>query len=138
MTIPLTPEKPSPVVQPWARPFWEAARERRLDLQYCATCDRCIHYPRIECPYCANAQLEWRSSKGRGSIYSFTVVHSNAPSAFSADMPYVVAVIRLDEGVQMLSNIVQCDPAELRCDQAVEVVFEPLNAEFTLPKFKPV
>jgi len=65
-------------------------------------------------------------------------VHSNAPSAFSADMPYVVAVIRLDEGVQMLSNIVQCDPAELRCDQAVEVVFEPLNAEFTLPKFKPV
>lgn len=138
MAISSAPEKPAPVVQPWARPFWDAARKHQLSLQHCLDCERTIHYPRIECPHCSSTRLDWRASKGRGSIYSFTVVHSNAPSAFLADMPYVVAVVRLDEGVQMLSNIVQCDPEKLRCDQPVEVVFEQLNAEFTLPKFRPL
>ena len=133
-----TPEKPAPVVQPWAKPFWDAARNGQLLLQHCQDCDRTIHYPRIECPHCASSRLDWRQASGRGTLYSFTVVQSNAPSAFLPDMPYVVAVIRLEEGVQMLSNIVQCDPTQLRCDQAVEVVFERLNDDFTLPKFKPV
>lgn len=131
-------QKPVPVVQPWAQPFWDAAKQQRLVLQICLDCGQTIHYPRIECPHCGSARLDWRQSKGRGTIYSFTVVHSNAPSAFMADTPYVVAVIRLEEGVQMLSNIVQCDPEQLQCDQAVEVVFERLNADFTLPKFRPV
>jgi len=133
-----TPEKPSPVVQPWAQPFWDAAKQQRLLLQHCQDCGQTIHYPRIECPVCASQRLDWRAASGRGTIYSFTVVHSNAPSAFVADLPYVVAVIRLEEGVQMLSNVVQCDPTQLQCDQAVEVVFEPLNETFTLPKFRPV
>lgn len=132
------PPKPVPVVQPWARPFWQAAREGRLDLQHCNACDRAIHYPRIACPHCGSDDLGWRTASGRGTIYSFTVVLANAPSAFIADLPYVVAVIRLAEGVQMLSNVVQCDPATLRCDQPVEVVFERLDDEFTLPKFRPV
>lgn len=130
--------KPVPVVQPWARPFWEAAREKRLVLQCCNACGRTIHYPRVACPHCGTEDLGWREASGRGAIYSYTVVESNAPSAFIADMPYVVAVIRLEEGVQMLSNIVECDPATLQCDQPVEVVFEVLSEEFTLPKFRPV
>ncbi len=130
--------KPVPVVQPWAQPFWDAARSQRLVLQYCCDCNRSIHYPRIECPHCGGANLDWRQASGRGHIYSYTVVHNNAPSAFQADMPYVVAVIRLDEGVQMLSNIVQCDPDQLQCDQQVEVVFERLDDNITLPKFRPV
>lgn len=144
MNIPATaaaagrPAKPAPVVQPWALPYWQAAREGRLVLQHCNACDRPIHYPRIACPHCGGEDLGWKDASGRGTIYSFTVVQSNAPSAFIADMPYVVAVIRLDEGVQMLSNIVQCDPASLRCDQPVEVVFEALDEHFTLPKFRPV
>jgi uncharacterized OB-fold protein len=129
--------KPVPVVQPWARPFWEATRAGKLVLQTCHDCDRPIHYPRIACPHCGSDNLGWRESQGRGTIYAFTVVQSNAPSAFIGDMPYVVAVIRLDEGVQMLSNIVDCNPQQLRCDQPVEVVFEPLDTEFTLPKFRP-
>ena len=138
MTQTHTLQKPAPVVQPWARPFWDGARQQRLVLQYCEDCDKSIHYPRIECPHCAGDRLAWRQASGRGTIYSYTVVYNNAPSAFVADMPYVVAVIRLEEGVQMLSNIVQCDPGQLRCDQLVEVVFERLNEEFTLPKFRPV
>ena len=138
MNLTAAPTKPVPVVQPWAQPFWDAARQQRLVLQHCSDCDRSIHYPRIECPHCGGANLDWRQASGRGRIYSYTVVHNNAPSAFLADMPYVVAVIRLDEGVQMLSNIVQCDPEQLRCEQAVEVVFEALDDSVTLPKFRPV
>lgn len=131
------PPKPRPVVQPWALPFWEAARAHRLVLQTCHDCEKPIHYPRIACPHCGGDDLGWQESAGRGTIYSFTVVQSNAPSAFIGDMPYVVAVIRLAEGVQMLSNIVDCDPAQLQCDQPVEVVFETLDEQFTLPKFRP-
>lgn len=132
------PPKPLPVVQPWALPYWQAAREGRLVLQHCHACDRPIHYPRIACPHCGGEDLGWKPASGRGTIYSFTIVQSNAPSAFIVDMPYVVAVIRLIEGVQMLSNVVQCDPDSLHCDQPVEVVFEALDEQFTLPKFRPV
>jgi uncharacterized OB-fold protein len=132
------PTKPVPVVQPWARPFWEAARARRLVLQHCRRCDRNIHYPRIACPHCGADDLDWKDASGRGTIYSFTIVQANAPSAFVAGMPYVVAVIRLAEGVSMLTNIVECDPETLVCDQPVEVVFERLNDEFTLPQFRPL
>lgn len=131
------PAKPRPVVQPWAQPFWDAAREHKLVLQHCESCNRPIHYPRIACPHCGSERLGWRTASGKGRIYSYTVVVSNAPSAFLADMPYVVAVVELDEGVRMLSNIVDCDPDQLRCDMPVEVTFERLDDEFTLPKFRP-
>lgn len=131
------PAKPVPVVQPWAQPFWAAAREHQLLLQHCQDCDKSIHYPRVACPHCASERLDWRAASGRGTIYSYTVVINNAPSAFLADMPYVVAVIELAEGVRMLSNVIDCDPQALRCDMPVEVVFEKLNDEFTLPKFRP-
>jgi hypothetical protein len=81
--------------------------------------------------------LGWVKAAGTGTIYTYTVVESNAPSAFIQDIPYVVAVIRLDEGVQMLSNIVGCDPEDVECDMPVEVIFEKLDDNFNLPKFKP-
>lgn len=131
------PKKPAPVVNTWARPFWDAAKEERLVIQKCAACGEWVFYPRIACPHCAADRLEWVEASGRGRIYSYTVVENNAPSAFIADMPYVVAVIRLEEGVQLLSNIVGCDPHSVECDMPVEVCFEPLDEEFTLPKFRP-
>lgn len=129
--------RPVPIVNPWARPFWEAARTGRLVLQRCRDCGRHVFYPRIACPHCQADALEWVEASGCGTIYSFTVVHANAPSAFAPDVPYVVAVVRLEEGVQMLTNIVECDPATLRCDQPVEVVFVRRDDEFTLPCFRP-
>ncbi len=134
----LAPTRPRPVVSPWAQPFWDAARAGRLLLQHCAPCGRWIHYPRIACPHCGTDDPGWRQASGRGTVYSYTVVHNNAPSAFIAEVPYVVAVIRLEEGVQMLSNIVDCDPAALRCDLPVEVTFRRLDDAFTLPMFRPV
>ena len=133
-----TPKKPVPIVNPWAKPFWDAAREKRLIIQKCRDCGKHVFYPRIACPHCFSDNLDWVDASGRGTIYSFTVVENNAPSAFIGEMPYVVAIIKLKEGVQMLSNIVECDPYELKCDTPVEVTFEKLNDEFTLPKFRPV
>jgi hypothetical protein len=130
--------KPVPIVNPWARPFWDGARAGRLLIQRCQDCARHVFYPRVACPHCASERLEWVEASGKGTVYSYTVVYNNAPSAFAADVPYVVAVIELAEGVRMLSNIVQCNLDGLRCDMPVEVTFERLNDEFTLPKFRPV
>lgn len=129
--------KPVPIVNPWARPFWDAARENKLKIQKCTDCNSHIFYPRIACPHCFSDNVEWVETSGKGKIYSYTVVENNAPSAFIGDLPYVVAVVRLEEGVQLLTNIVDCDPYEVECDMPVQVTFEKLNDEFTLPKFKP-
>lgn len=132
------PAKPVPVVNSWTNNFWQAAKEGRLLLQKCNACHQPIFYPRMSCPFCFSDQLDWVEAAGTGSIYSYTVVRNNAPSAFIDDMPFVIAVVRLDEGVQMLSNIVDCDPENIYCEMPVKVTFEKLNEEFTLPKFKPV
>jgi hypothetical protein len=136
-TKPKLPPKPVPVVNTWAKPFWDAAREQRLLIQRCPECRETVFYPRVACPHCGCGQLDWIEASGRGSVYSYTVVESNAPSAFQADMPFVIAVIRLEEGVQMLSNVVGCDPFEVACEMPVEVVFEKRDEQFTLPKFRP-
>lgn len=132
-----TKPKPVPVVNPWGQPFWDGAREGRLLIQHCQDCHRHVFYPRVACPHCSSERLEWVEASGKGKVYSFTVVYNNAPSAFIPDVPYVVAVIELAEGVRMLSNIVQCDIDALRCEMPVQVTFEQLNDEFTLPKFRP-
>ena len=137
MDIPVKP-KPVPVVNPWAKPFWDAAREEKLVIQHCKDCGTNIFYPRIACPNCFSDNVEWIQASGKGTVYTYTVVENNPPSAFIADLPYVVAVVKLEEGVQMLSNVVMCKPEDVRCDMPVEVVFETLNNEFKLPKFRPV
>jgi len=133
-----TPSKPDPLVNNWARPFWDGTREEKLLIQKCADCQKHIFYPRMACPFCFSDNIEWVEAAGKGTIYAFTVVENNAPSPFVPDMPFVIAVVILEEGVRMLSNIVECDPNSLQCDQAVEVAFVKRNDEFTMPMFKPV
>ncbi|MEI9476901.1 MAG: Zn-ribbon domain-containing OB-fold protein [Deltaproteobacteria bacterium] len=133
-----TQKKPVPIINDWARPFWEATRRHRLIIQKCKDCGKHIFYPRICCPYCFSDYVEWVEASGRGSVYSYTIVENNPPSAFLKDLPYVIAIVKLEEGVQMLSNIVECDPAKVTCDMPVAVTYENLDDEFTLPKFKPV
>lgn len=77
-------------------------------------------------------------ASGRGKVYSYTVVYSYQPTEFSEDVPYIVAVIDLQEGVRMMSNIVGCLPETVKCDMEVEVIFDDVTKEITLPKFKPI
>ncbi|MBT6499108.1 MAG: Zn-ribbon domain-containing OB-fold protein [Deltaproteobacteria bacterium] len=132
-----TPSKPDPLVNNWARPFWDGTREEKLLIQLCSDCEKHIFYPRMACPHCFSDNIKWVEASGKATIYAFTVVESNAPSPFLEDMPYVVATVILEEGVRMLTNIVECDLDALHCEQAVEVTYKKKNDEFTLPMFKP-
>lgn len=131
-----TQQKSLPQPQTWSEPFWEGTKRHQLLIQKCAECGELIMYPKKYCPLCMSEEMKWVQASGRGKIYSFTVVHNNPPSAFLNNLPYTVAVIRLEEGVQILSNIVASDYESLECDMNVEVVFEDVTDEITLPKFR--
>ena len=129
-------EKPLPTVDPESAPYWSALKENRLILKHCRDCGRHHFYPRALCPHCHSDALEWSDARGTGSIYSFTVARRPAGPAFKADAPYVVAVVELDEGARMMTNIVTDDVESIRIGQRVAVTFDAVTDEITLPKFK--
>jgi hypothetical protein len=131
-------KKPLPKPTPWSKPFWDGCKRHELFIQNCKDCKNPIFYPKLFCPHCLSPNLEWVKAGGRGKVYSYTVVHSYAPTEFSEDIPYIVAVIELQEGVRLMSNIVGCLPETVKCDMEVEVIFDDVTKEITLPKFKPI
>lgn len=128
--------KPLPRVTEVTRPYWDAARQERLLLQRCTACATYIHYPRPWCPSCWSADLEWLDSPGRGRVHTFSVVHQPPFDAFR-DVPYVLAVIKLEEGPQIMANVVNIDPAEVHVDLPVRVCFEEREGGFRIPQFEP-
>lgn len=135
--MPENVQRPLPQVTPWSRPFWDAAAERRLLLQKCQSCDTLIMYPKLACPNCLGTDLGWTEASGKGTVYTYTVQVAGAPSGFEDAVPYVVAVIQLQEGVQLMSNIVGDGATEVECGDQVEVDFEtPTGAEVVLPVFR--
>jgi uncharacterized OB-fold protein len=122
-------------------PYWDAAREERLLIKHCNGCGRAFFYPRTYCPRCWSNDTEWKESSGRGRIYTFTVVHQNDLPPFNERVPYVVAIVELDEGVRMTSNVEGCAPEDVRCGMPVRVSFrEETRDEGTvaLPIFVPI
>jgi uncharacterized OB-fold protein len=125
-----------PIIDADSAPFWEAVAERRLTAQRCETCRRLVFHPRAICPHCHSLELTWQTLSGRGTVYSFTVSR-RAPSAeFEPLVPYVVALIDLDEGCRMLSNIVGADAHAVRCGARVSVRFENVSDGQLLPVFE--
>lgn len=129
--------KPLPVPSPVTEPFWRAACRHELVLQRCHACGRYVYYPRALCPHCLSDDLRWTPVSGRGSVYSFTVARRPTASVFADWVPYVIAVIELEEGPRMTTNVVGCAPEDVRIGMAVEVVFEDVTDEVTLVKFRP-
>lgn len=127
--------KPLPVPDGDTQPYWDAAKEHRLMIQRCQGCQHAIFYPRSVCPHCMSDRIEWVAASGRGTIYSYTVVH-RSPGQFKDDVPYVVALIDLAEGVRLMSNVVDCAPSDVQIGAGVEVVFDDVTPEITLPKFR--
>lgn len=130
--------KPLPLPTPQTQPFWDAAREHRLVAPRCADCGTTFLYPAPTCPTCLGESFGWEQLSGRGVVYSCTVVRQALHPAFRAEVPYVFAIIELEEGMRMASNVIECDPEEVHPDQPVEVVFEEASETITLPKFRPV
>ncbi len=120
------------------RPFWAATRDRQLVLQWCRTCERAIHYPRDACPHCLDDDLEFRPSPGVGSVYAVSVMPKPANPMMAGREPYAVALVELDEGVRLMSNIVGIDPAAVQVGTAVRVTWEPLSDGRHLPQFTPI
>lgn len=129
-------EGPLPAPDKDSQAYWDAARRHELVLQCCSECDRFRFYPRSICPYCLSDQFVWKRAVGRGSIYSFTIIHRPPSPSFRSRVPYVLALIDLEEGVRMMSNVVDCDPHSVEIGMAVEVTFEDITEEITLPKFR--
>jgi uncharacterized OB-fold protein len=121
---------PAPPVSPETREFWDAAAAGRLLVKSCRACGEAHWYPRALCPYCFSADTEWQPASGRGTIYSYSVMRRTAA-------PYAIAYVTLEEGVRMLTNIVDCDLDAIRIGQAVEVVFKPSDGGPPVPMFRP-
>lgn len=130
-------KKPIPVPDADTRPYWEAARRHELQIQRCTSCGSYYFYPRRNCPVCGSDAVEWTKVSGRGTVYSFTVNHRGPGAAFAAEVPYVVALIELAEGPRLMSNVVGCEPSAVTIGMPVEVVFENINDQIALPKFRP-
>lgn len=132
------PSPPLPVVTEENRPFWDGCQQGKLVLQYCEQCQHYQFYPRMYCMQCDAKTLSWREVSGRGTIYSYTIIHQNKAPQFVNDTPYNVAIVQLEEGPRMLSNIVEIDAGNLRVDLPVTVVFDAVSDSISLPRFKPV
>lgn len=131
-------QKPLPQPNADTRPFWDGCKEHQLRFQKCGNCGHVRWPPAIICPMCHSRETEWIVASGRGKTYTFAVSHHAFHKAFENDIPYVVAIVELEEGPHLLTNIVGCSPEEVRCDMPVEVTWEDITREFSLPKFKPV
>jgi uncharacterized OB-fold protein len=129
------PSRPAPVAGELTRPFWDAATRETLVRQVCGSCGRSFFTPRLACPHCLSEDWAWTESAGRGTLYSFTVCHRAPEPGF--EVPYVLAIVDLEEGWSMLANVVDCDPALLHGGLPVDVTWLRLEGGATLPAFRP-
>jgi len=130
---------PIPLPQPTdaSRPFWESCHRHELRIQHCLQCGAFIHYPKIHCPMDGSDRFDWPIMSGKGYVYSFVVVLRAFHASFKLQVPYVVAIIQLEEGVRMISNVVGIDPDKVYVGMRVEVEFDDVSADISLPKFHP-
>jgi len=128
--------KPLPSLTEENRPFWEACREGRLSLQRCDACGH-LRYPVARhCPECLGEGATWTDVSGRGAVFSFIVIHRAYHPGFQDDVPYNVALVQLEEGPRMFSNVIGTPNDAVRVGDAVEAVFDPVTPEVTIPRFR--
>jgi len=130
--------KPLPEVNGDNNEFWSGCKAHELRFQKCSNCGHVRWPPSILCPACHSHETDWIVSCGKGTIYSFIIYHVAYHEGFKDDVPYVVADVQLEEGPRLLTNIVDCPHENLACDMPVQVVWDDVTEEFSLPKFKPI
>ena len=128
--------KPGPTPRGEERTWFEAAAERRLLIQRCSACGAAVFFPRSVCPVCHDDALGWADAAGTGTVYSYTVLHRAGKPGWEGDVPYVVALIELDEGPRLMGNLLEADLAQVRIGMPVRVTFEQRGA-LTVPQWVP-
>jgi len=125
---------PAPTVHQDNEAFWEGVKNRKLVFQQCKSCGRWLHPPRPMCPGCRSLEMEWVPSTGKGTVYSWVTYHEADHPGFKT--PYAVVLVELEEGVRLVSNLVDTAPEDVKIGMEVEVVFDEAAEEILLPKFK--
>ena len=133
------PPIPPPLSPPESDVYWEKCKARELWLRHCKSCSQAYFYPRDICPQCFSRDTDWVQSSGRGILHAFSIVHRGPTAPFRDRGPYIAAMVELEGGVRMPTNLVEIepDPSLVKIGMAVEVVFEDLNENISLPKFRP-
>jgi uncharacterized OB-fold protein len=128
--------RPIPRPSALTQPYWDAARRGQMAVQCCEACGHRPFPPRANCPSCGASSLSWSPVSGQATVYSYTIAHRPPHPAFATQLPLVVAIVELEEGPRMVTNIVGCDPADVEVGMAVEATFEPIDdTDMMLPMF---
>ena len=130
--------KPLPRGEHYNGEFYHYCKQHELRFQRCSDCRTWRHMPRESCRHCGSFNWTWERSGGRGKIFSWTVIHRALHPGFNGEIPYAVVVVELDEGVRVVSHVLDLDIADLRLGLPVAVVFDDVTPDVTLPKFRPV
>ena len=130
----------SPLPQPSIEtaPFWTAVQERKLMMPKCDACGTVAFPPTVACGTCERPNFTWTEMSGRGKIYSFVVYHRVYHPAFAGRVPYVVAVVELDEGPRIISNIENVPIPEVVCEMPVRVAYDEARDGYLIPRFEPL
>jgi hypothetical protein len=126
-----------PTIEGESRPFWDAAGEGRFLIKRCGACGRAHHYPRPFCPTCWSEDVRWEDASGRATLYTWSTIFINDLAPFNERLPYIAAAVDLAEGPRVMTNLVDCDPADLEVGMALVVTYRRLDDEVTAPFFTP-
>jgi uncharacterized OB-fold protein len=129
-------EKPLPLLEGMAGEFYGFCKNQELRFQRCTECNTWRHVPRNMCAQCGSWNWEWAKSCGRGELLTWTVVTFPMQPSFAEEVPYAVTLIEMEEGPRVVSQIVDVEPQDLRMGMPVEVIFDAVTPEVTLPRFK--
>ncbi|MBI2171067.1 MAG: Zn-ribbon domain-containing OB-fold protein [Chloroflexi bacterium] len=130
-------KRPIPEITGETRPFWEAARRGEYLIQQCEDCGQHQWYPRGFCAHCWSRRIRYVKATGRGTVWTFTITYQNRTPGFAEEVPYVLALVELEEGVKVFTNIIGCRPQEVRMGMPVEVTFVPATPQVHVPMFRP-
>ena len=139
----MTQQAPPPITPPIPQPesdfYWEKCKEHELWLRHCKACNNAYFYPRDICPGCFSRDTDWIQSSGKATLHAFAIVHRAPVPAFRGKEPFVTAIVELEGGARMPTNIVDCeaDPEHIKIGMALQVTFDDLDDKVSLPKFRP-
>ena len=132
-----TYDKPTPQMEPEAKPFWEHLRQHQMHIQKCQTCDKWFFPPSTHCPNCLTEEVAWEPVTGTGTVWASVTMHRSYRPAYENEIPYNLSIIELDEGAKVWANVVECQPEDVHIGMNVRVCYDDVTDDLTLARFVP-
>lgn len=132
--------KPLPQPDPVTQPYWDSLKAHAMQIQRCNDTGKYFFYPRGLSPFTLSDNISWETVSGKGTLYAYTIVQNQRQPGFAEEVPYIVAMVELDEGPRMMTNLIEIEatPETVKIGMPVEIVYDDVTEEITLPKFRPV